>query len=105
MKKVILTALLLSFVGLFLAHATIQNRPEKTVVVKQSKIQQIEKKIVEFSENFGNYVKGNLHTAIILMVIGLIFLILASAIGGSIVWAAGAVFFIIGALLLLLYLL
>ena len=48
----------------------------------------------------------SMRTAIILMVVGLIFLIIASAgIGGSIVWAVGAIFFILGALMLLLELL
>lgn len=45
----------------------------------------------------------NLQTAIILMVLGLIFMIIAGAVhDNGIVWAVGAIFFLIGAIFLLL---
>ena len=70
-----------------------------------NKIQKAKKIYKKLSKKLDNQA-ASLRTAIILMVIGLIFLILASAIrDGGIVWAVGVIFFLIGAILLLLELL
>ena len=71
----------------------------------KTKVTTVKKQIKDNIDNILGGMSSQLRTSVILMVIGLIFLILASAIGGSIIWAVGAIFFVLGALLLLLSLL
>ncbi len=120
MRKITLLFLIFAFFGLNYSFASISVKDNTKVEAKVSiekknakifdvfktKIkdgtQKIKKVYNEVKEKINNY-SSNLKTAIVLMVIGLIFLILGGAgLGGSIVWAVGAIFFIIGALLLLL---
>jgi Flp pilus assembly protein TadB len=121
MKKILLVGLLFAFI--FAGHsyaaqkyvvesnATSQtvkttkkaNFFHKALTNINEKVHQLKQKVSDEISQIKSSLGGKLQTAIVLMIIGLIFLILAGAIGGSIVWAVGAIFFVIGALLLLLY--
>lgn len=116
MKKFAVIILILAIFGLnfsFAAQTSVAPKNvEKQSIVKSNilnkivtKIQDSKQKIRTGIDNLKKQLGGSLQTALLLMVVGLIFLILAGIIGGSIVWAAGAIFFLIGAVLLLLYLL
>jgi len=76
----------------------------KTIKTKvNAKVNNIKQKISNSINDIKTSLGGDLKTAVVLMVIGLIFLILAGALSwGGIVYAVGAIFFVIGALLLLL---
>ncbi|MBN2893746.1 MAG: hypothetical protein JXL97_17890 [Bacteroidales bacterium] len=119
MKKLAILTLLIAFLGLNFGFAAVNSTDNskvqtvKTDVKKDGKFftkikNKIENKVDKVKETFSILKEKlqnqtqDIRTALILMVIGLIFLILAGAIGGSIVWAVGAIFFLIGAVLLLL---
>ncbi len=68
-----------------------------------TKVNKIKKKVLDNINDIKTALGGNLRTALILMVIGLVFILLSGAVGGNVVFAVGAIFFIIGALFLLLY--
>lgn len=122
MKKFTIIALLIAFLGLnfgFSAEAakSVQNSGVEQVKTQKefklfdnlkTKTTQKIQKIKDTYDIFKNKLQQqtqSLRTAIILMAIGLIMIILAGAIGGSVVYAVGAIFFIIGAVFLLLELL
>ena len=98
----------------YAAVSTYANNTNQTVTVKPTKglwnkaktavtkkVTQVKKIVKAIKTNYG----GTLRTALLLMLIGVIFFILAKVLNdGGIVWAVGAVFFLIGAIFLLLYL-
>lgn len=122
MKRITIIAILIAFLGLnfgFSAETVKMSQKSATeqIQVKKEanffnkiktkashKIQKI-KKTFDIIKDKLNQQTQSLRTAIILMAIGLIMIILASAVGGSVVYAVGAIFFIIGAVFLLLELL
>ena len=129
MKKITIFILFFTFLSVNFAFAggaeavssdneTKNAQVEKTFVVEENtiifdivktKIATKSKKFNDIFDEMSEKIKNapqSMRTAIILIVVGLIFLLLAGATGwGSIVYAVGAIFFLIGALLLLLELL
>lgn len=121
MKKITILVLLFAFLSVNIglaAETAVKNdniQTVKTSDVKKDikifskikkgvtdKVNQAKETYNKISEKLNN-VSGGMRTALILMVVGLVFLILAGPIGGgSIVYAVGAIFFLIGAILLLL---
>ncbi len=121
MKKLALLLILAVFLSMNFTYATKNLSIVETKTVEQNAFSnddgnffsvlktKITKKVTKIKKIFDNWSKKlknytqSLRTAIIIMAVGLIFLILASAgIGGGIVWAVGAIFFLVGAVLLLL---
>ena len=117
MKKILL--LTLGFIIMFAtanyaAVTTYANNTSQAITVKPTKglwnkarttvtkkITEVKKIVKALKTNY----RGTLRTALILMLVGVIFLILAGVLNDhGIVWAVGAVFFLIGAVFLLLYL-
>lgn len=121
MKKIALLLILAVFLSMNFTYATKNLSIVETKTVEQNafsnddgnffsvlktkitkKVSKIKKIFDNWSKKLKNYTQS-LRTAIIVMAVGLIFLILAGAgVGGSIVWAVGAIFFLVGAVLLLL---
>lgn len=113
MKKLVLLLLVFSIVFANISFAgqktaTTKNL-ENSISVEKSgffgKIDIVKEKISKSYEKIKKNLGGSLRTALLLMLVGILFLVLASVIGGGIVWTVGAIFFLIGAVLLLLYLL
>jgi Flp pilus assembly protein TadB len=116
MKKIAVLILVLAILGLNLSYAAQTSVATKNVekhnVVKSNilnkivvKIQDTKEKIKTGIDNLKKQLGGSLHTALLLMVVGIIMILVGSILGIGIVWEIGALFFLIGAVLLLLYLL
>ena len=113
MKKLVLLLLAISFVFANLSfvgqNTTTSKSLNSTISVEKSgffgKIDVVKEKISKGYEKIKKTLGGSLRTALLLMLVGILFLVLASVLGGGIVWTVGAIFFLIGAVLLLLYLL
>jgi len=121
MKKTLLLSLILVFLVSINGFATQTNTLHLTTSSAQikknedglfktikksikSKIKETKATVQKLKILKNKYAGGiGLKTSILLMVIGLIFMIIAGAIGDhGIVWAVGAIFFLIGAIFLLL---
>lgn len=115
MKKLILLLVAISFIFANVSFASQNTTTSKTLKTNISvektgiwgKIDVVKEKISKGYEKIKKtLVGGTLRTSLLLMLVGLLFIVLASIIGGGdIVLIVGAIFLFIGAALLLLYLL
>jgi len=72
----------------------------------KNKISTVKQTVKNTVENVKSSIPAGLKTPLILMLVGLLFFVLAGVVfNNSIIWAVGAIFFIVGAVLLLLQLL
>jgi Flp pilus assembly protein TadB len=90
---------------------TIQQKIEKNAQVNlftkiNNKILTVKQKVKKTIENVKSNGLGGLKTPLLLMLVGLLFFLLAGVFySNGIIWTVGAIFFIVGAILLLLQLL
>jgi hypothetical protein len=120
MKKLMLLTFLFAFLFAGQANASVTavnnlKKSETVTIVKHNNFfakvkDQVKEKVTQGIDKFKSIKKAlktaGLYKAMLFMVIGLLFMIVAGAIhDNGIVWAVGAIFFLIGAVFLLLDLL